>query len=749
MNLNLYYDIEKNDSYEPSVLDSTGCAVLVIEISTNLINVITANKIAQKFFRLQNFHGEKNHPLVSLYNFIHEKNPQVKVHFRVTDEINSEIIPIKNNIFLINTPPVPGRSGMNLDTFQNEIISELLSDYVYIANWNNTEKLHYIWILGAFSSITGFSPISLLSGKKSIIDIIHEDDRLTFLDHLNKLNLTNSSFVEYRISTKSGQILWLKDSFKIISISGKSRIIAGAVSNITSQKEAQLELMHRNEYINFITDNLPVAISHFDAEDRLSYGNSSFFSLFKEFNLENGRKLETLLPEFILRKISTSVSRAKTGFKSSFEGWFKEDKTSLYLETKFIPDKTNGGFIWLLSNKTELIKIQEYQEKLNTKIRETQRLESLGVLAGGIAHDFNNMLMGILGNAGLALMELPIGAPCNEHISHIETAALRLSELTNQLLAYSGKGKFVTTKMNINDMIREMDHLLEIGIPPNVRVRYNLLSDIPLVEGDPSQIRQIIMNIMINANESIGEKHGVISVSTGITVLSSEYLLDTLGANDLEPGEYLFIEISDTGKGMDPATVSRIFDPFFTTKFTGRGLGLAAALGIAKSHGGAIKVYSEPGKGSSFKIFFPPCNTEIETFSPDKEPDAFYGEGTVLIIDDEEWVRIVAGNVLQKFGYKIVTAKNGLEGLKLYAPDIKNIKLVILDMMMPVMDGKDTFRELKRLEPDIKVLLTSGYAENKALSRFQGKGLSGFIQKPFSPIDLMKKVTEILKNTTI
>ncbi|MBU1219354.1 response regulator [Myxococcota bacterium] len=483
-------------------------------------------------------------------------------------------------------------------------------------------------------------------------------------------------------------------------------------------------------YFNFFLDSLPLAVAHFDSEDILVYGNSKYYEFFSDER--NGRVL--------LENISK-----KTDFNSkeiSFEGW--EKKGTRFFHVTVIPEKIRRGYICIYSDYTEIRKIRDYQEKLNIKLNETQRLESLGVLAGGIAHDFNNMLMGILGNIGLALIELPASSSGLEYLHNIETSALRLAELTKQLMAYSGKTRFLISSININSLVKEMTNLLDTGRPPDVTVNYDLCPALPNISGDASQIRQVLMNIIINAFESIKTPPGIISISTGISEYSEDFLMDTQGFAEITSGEYVFIKVRDTGEGMAKDTIEKIFDPFFTTKNSGRGLGLGSALGIVRSHKGVFKVESELGKGSTFTLLFPPSQ-EPENIRPQIDDISTYaGDGIILIIDDEEWVRIVVKNTLRKFGYTVLTASDGMEGIRIFATNQEKIRLVLLDMMMPGLSGRETFNELSLLEPEIPVLLTSGYSEEEAFKRFGKNSIAGFIQKPFTPINLVRAIKNIL-----
>ena len=397
---------------------------------------------------------------------------------------------------------------------------------------------------------------------------------------------------------------------------------------------------------------------------------------------------------------------------------------------------------------TERKQAEEERRKLEARIQHTQRLESLGVLAGGIAHDFNNLLVGILGNAELALLDVAVHSSARQRIEDIRKAGIRAAELTKQMLAYSGKGKFVVETINLNDVIKEMGHLLQASISKKAVLRYNLSSETPVIDADASQIGQVVMNLIINASEALGDADGTITLTSGLVDADANTIAEMVLKENLPEGRYAYLEVSDTGCGMDKETRAKIFDPFFTTKFTGRGLGLSAVIGIVHGHKGAIKVYSEPGKGTSIKILFP---SSSRLAAPRRKSgfaaavEGLRGHGLVLVIDDDEVLRGVIKESLLRFGFQVLTARDGREGIDIFRERAKDIAAVVLDMTMPHMNGEETFSELRRIQPSVRVLLTSGYNEQDATHRFAAKGLAGFIQKPFQLAVFIEKMCRIVE----
>ncbi|MBS3821711.1 MAG: response regulator, partial [Phycisphaerae bacterium] len=383
------------------------------------------------------------------------------------------------------------------------------------------------------------------------------------------------------------------------------------------------------------------------------------------------------------------------------------------------------------------------------QIQHAQKLESLGVLAGGIAHDFNNLLVGILGNADLALTELSPVSPARESVQQIEISARRAADLCRQMLAYSGKGRFVIEPIDLSEVVEEMGHMLTVAISKNVVLKYNLPDDLPAVMADATQIRQVVMNLITNASEAIGDRSGVISVSTNAMECTQECLDEAYAAEDLSPGMYVALEVSDTGCGMDAETLAKLFDPFYTTKFTGRGLGLAAVLGIIRGHGGAIKVDGEPGRGSTFTVLLP-ASAESAVCRPAQNDadDAWQGKGTILLADDEETIRAVGKRMLEHLGFDVLTATDGRQALDILDEHRRRITAVILDLTMPRLSGEEAFRELRQRKIDVPAIMSSGYNEQEVAERFLGKGMAGFIHKPYQIHQLQAVLRDVIDGDT-
>lgn len=378
---------------------------------------------------------------------------------------------------------------------------------------------------------------------------------------------------------------------------------------------------------------------------------------------------------------------------------------------------------------------------------QAQKMESIGILAGGIAHDFNNILTGVLGNASLALDSIPAGSPNRVLLQGVIQASERAAHLTRQLLAYAGKGRFVIEALDLSQRVREISALVQTSIPSAVQLRFDLAERLPCIDGDVAQIQQIIMNLVINGAEAIPQgQPGTVIVTTGVQEVDEEYLGKTLLDMPIAPGTYVTLEVQDTGIGMDQETQSRIFDPFFTTKFTGRGLGLSAVMGIVRGHHGALKIYSTPGCGSTFKVLLPASESSpLEQAKPQVDERLLAGRGTVMVIDDESIVRKVAKTTLERFGYSVIVCDDGPTAITLFGTMAAEVSVILLDMSMPKMSGEETFRHLRAIRQDVKVILSSGYSEVEAFSHFNGNGLAGFIQKPYTSARLGEKVRSVLQ----
>jgi PAS domain S-box-containing protein len=455
------------------------------------------------------------------------------------------------------------------------------------------------------------------------------------------------------------------------------------------------------------------------------------------------RSLFDFMAEADIAQAKANMADRRTGHVAQHDFRFqRKDGKELWTIVTGTPLKDDEGkVVSVLGVVTDITERRRQEQSL----LQSQKLESLGVLAGGIAHDFNNLLTTLLGNINLAQLCLPEVSPAWPYLETMELTVQRATDLTRQMLAYSGKGRFVVGPVDLNQVVEEMSHLLGVSISKKVALRYQLQEKLPVLLAEASQIQQVVMNLVTNASESIGDTEGIVSIRTGIQIYGREDLTRDFPGQPIEPGTFLTLEVSDTGKGMPPEVQTRIFEPFFTTKFTGRGLGLAAMQGILRGHRGGIRVYSEVGKGSTFKLIFPAGSLEAAAVETTGETPDWMGTGTILVVDDEEGVRLVAADLLKSMGFDVITAEDGLQALERFRECSDRIKAVLMDLTMPHLDGVETFRELRRLDPGCRVVLTSGYNEQEAIQDFLGKGLVAFVQKPFLRRDLMAAIQKAVE----
>lgn len=437
--------------------------------------------------------------------------------------------------------------------------------------------------------------------------------------------------------------------------------------------------------------------------------------------------------------------------RSGGEKWVLSRGRGIYEE--------DGGlrfFEGLAIDITDQKKSEEGRIGLERKLLEGQKLESLGLLAGGIAHDFNNLLSSILGNASLARMALTPDAVGAAQLQAIESAALRAAELCRQMLAYAGKGRFVIEPTDLTLLTEELLPLLKISVTPNTALVLQLGRSLPAVLADPTQLRQIIMNLVLNAADAVAERGGTIRISTGVVKADAALLATCVAGSGLPPGDYVFVEVRDTGSGMAPEVLAKIFDPFFTTKFAGRGLGLAAVLGIVRGHQGALQVASTPGEGSVFQLLLPPVAagsyaaggySKTTAARPAEATALWRYSGNALIIEDEEPVRAMTTEMLKTFGFQPQEAAEGVAGLALFKQDPEAITVVLLDLLMPGMSGEQVLKQLRILKPDVRVLLMSGFNEGDVLGRLASpSGRLGFVAKPYTRALLESGLRKLLEN---
>jgi len=531
--------------------------------------------------------------------------------------------------------------------------------------------------------------------------------------------------------------------------------------DVTERKRADAAALENEARLQTVLNSSADYVMMLDRDHRVLFINRVEPGV--ELDSVIGRPLYEIAPPDDRARVKNHLDRAlHEGIRQQYETPFdRPDGTSTHFSSIAVPLVTSGeisGTVVSSRDVTDLKRAEREKLMLQRQVQHAQKLESLGVLAGGIAHDFNNLLMAIMGNADLALHELSPLSPARENIQEVAKIARRAAELTRQMLSYSGKGRFVIESIDLGELFEEIAHFLEVSISKKARLEVDLAENLPAFEGDATQIRQIAMNLITNASEAIGDRIGVISLSTGAMHCdrafledSGEFLSPGLDNNPPAEGLYVYLEVADTGSGMDPKTVEKIFDPFFTTKFTGRGLGLSAVLGIVRGHKGTMKIDSEVGRGTTIRVLFPAIEAPEDLLAEAGKAEAGGGKwqagGTVLIADDEEAVVAVGKQMLELMGFEVLTASDGRDALRVLSENQGEISCVLLDLTMPRMGGEEAFREIRRLYPGITVFICSGYGEMETVQRFAGEDLAGFIQKPYTTATLREHLSRVLPST--
>ncbi len=599
----------------------------------------------------------------------------------------------------------------------------------------------------AFCKMLEYSKDELI-GKMSIADISHPDDGDKSFEMVRKLitHEIDHYSLEKRYLTKTGKIvnalIYVRGQY---NLDGGYEGTTGSFLDITEYKKANESLRVSEEKYRSLFNNSDVAMfrSRVDGSEVLDV-NPKFLDMFGKTLDEMIGKPSTIVwadpkdREEMIRKLL--AEGRVSGYEQKLldhQGGIKNCLTSMVLY------REQGILEGSILDMTELKRAEEERLYLEKQLLHAQKLESLGVLSGGIAHDFNNILAVIMGYCALTKMDYKTA---ENNILEIEKAAERASGLCRQMLAYAGKAQLNKTQVNIGMLVDEMVTMLKSTLPLNAVIKPDLSTNIPLIDGDANQLRQIVMNLIINASEAIGNVQGEIRVSLAKTTVPS-------GQSDyhgkaIRPGEYVSLEVTDNGCGMDEETKRRIFEPFYSTKFSGRGLGMSAVLGIITSHGGVLQLFSQLGQGTTFRIYLPVQISDAvgdENLGLPVLSTTWQGSGTILLVEDDDQIRYIANTLLDMFGFTVLEAANGKEALELYHKNFANITLVLTDMGMPVMDGYELVYELKKLCPTLPIIVSSGFGDVEVGSRISIDDIAGLISKPYNPDQLREVLKGVLE----
>lgn len=596
--------------------------------------------------------------------------------------------------------------------------------------------------------IFGVDPDQFNGTSSAFVNILDPADRDRVLNRGRQAGKDKRPYdIEYRI-LRNGETRWIHQHADVECDSdGTPRRLIGVVQDITDRRRAEEKIRASEERHRLVAKATRDPIWELDTRTGDVSWNETYdrmFGIRPEETKDSWDWWTDRINADEREHVAQSLKRALADPQAEY--WAEEyhfrdihGEELLIQDRAFISRDEDGKplrIVGTMRDQTHTERAMKEREALLRDIQEAQKLESLGVLAGGIAHDFNNLLTAILGNAGL-LLQSTENQSDRELLSDVERSAIRAAELCQQMLAYAGKGQFVIKECDLSATVHEMVQLIEVSLGKHTRLQLDLDPNLPSVRADVSQLNQIIMNLVINGSEAIGEEGGTVSLRTGVVDVDEHLLAARSFDPKPAPGRYVSLDIRDNGSGMDPATRERIFEPFYTTKFTGRGLGLAAVLGIVRSHKGGLSLTSEPGIGTEFCILIPASEPGSRTATAKNSGSVSEDARSIrsprlLLIDDEEPVRRTAQRILETLGYEVTVAIDGAEGVETFSNHARDLDLILLDLAMPRLGGAAVLKEIRSRDQDIPVILMSGFNEDAATENFDAKDLAGFIKKPFS-----------------
>ncbi len=586
-------------------------------------------------------------------------------------------------------------------------------------------------------------------------DRLHPDDRTAVNQvFVPRVVSGGEAQIEYRYRHADGSWRWFETRGRGYRTQGGELRVLLISRDVTERVRTHQALRVSEERYRMLAETTHDLVIELDAEGKVIYVSPNCLPTLGyapaemvgtlPFALLHPDDVERLAESFLNRVASSAPRRKGTLLRVRHR-----DGSWRWLEGGGVNYRTASGethVVGVVRDVTEQRRVEDERRKLEDWIRQAQKLESLGLMAGGIAHDFNNLLTPILGDASLALIDLPPDSGVRARLERIQKAGQRAAMLTNQLLDYAGRGSLVTEPLDLSRLVAELGELLELTVARKAELQLRLPPDLPRVQADVTQLSQVVMNLITNAAEAISGVGGRIDVAAGVVSATRADLERMLLGEELREGSYVFVEVTDTGCGMTPETRARIFDPFFTTKFTGRGLGLAAVLGIVRAHRGAIEIASKPGRGTRFRVLFPAC-PRVERAAPAQpfaEPQRPALRGKLLVVDDDPGVLEVASETLARAGFDVLRAEDGAAALAIFRQHADEIRVVLLDLNMPGASGEDTLDAIHRIRPDVKIVLISGYSQDRTAGRFAQSELAGFLQKPFLPGALIEVVCSLL-----
>ena len=618
--------------------------------------------------------------------------------------------------------------------------------------WDRDLRTNIIATSGQYDKLYGLSP-----GKRSLtydewLSMIHPQDR----EHVQELTRdtverTHVWDAEFRVVWPDGSVHWLHGRGAVlVDNSGRPIRITGVNLDITERKRAAAALRESEERFRNMADTAPVMIWVSGPDKLCTFFNKgwlAFTGRTLEHELGNGW-IASVHPDDVDRCVAiySSSFDARRSFQMEYRLRRADGEYRWVLDSGVPRFEPGGAFAGYIGSGIDVTDLRRTQEEILTG----QKLESLGVLAGGIAHDFNNLLGGILAEAELVELDLAAGMPAGEEITKIKSVAIRGAEIVRELMIYAGQDQArLREPVDLSRLVEEMLELLKVSISKHVALKIDLEQNLPAVLGNAPQIRQVVMNLVINASEAMGEQAGVIHVTASRVTRGRDKIVNN--AANLPSGEYVRLEVSDTGPGITEPTMAKIFDPFFTTKFAGRGLGLAVVQGIVRDHHGAIDVVSTAGQGATFQILLP-CTAKRASRKIPNVPAASRSEqsgartGTILLVEDEEVLRLATSKALRNRGYSVLEAGDGSAAMNMVRRLEVQIDAILLDVTLPGTSSREVFEEALRVRPKLKIILSSAYDRKTVDATFTGLRVTHFIRKPFQLRDLVAVLQAILHN---
>ena len=625
-------------------------------------------------------------------------------------------------------------------------MADNIREVFWLFDW---QKQKVIYTSPAYEIIWGRSLEDLYNRNEEWGESFYPDDADYANESFQAIAQTGGGETrEYRIVRPDGSLRWVSDrGFAIKDERGQVVRIAGIAEDITDRKQAEVALRESEERFRELAELMPETIFEMDLSGKLTYVNRNAYNYFgyTATDFKKGlSNVDMLIPKD-RERATENVAKILKGEKTGINEYtaLRKDGTTFPVMIHSAPIFKKGkpvGLRGFIIDITDRKKSEEERRKLEVQFQQAQRFEALGTLAGGIAHDFNNLLMNIQGNTSLILFDIDETHPYFEALKNIERQVKSGAQLTRQMLGYARKGKFNVQPIDLNQILDESAETFG-RTRKEITIHRDFEDDLFATEADQGQIEQVLLNLYVNAADAMlggGNLYLKTKNVSHLNIKSNQY--------NPQPGNYVQLTISDTGIGIDKPTLERIFDPFFTTKEMGRGtgLGLASVYGIIKSHDGYIEVESEKGRGTTFTIFLPASQKAVKG-TDEAASRLIKGSGTVLIVDDEHLVLDVSVNMVEKLGYTVLKAHNGKKAVDIFEANHNKIKMVILDIIMPDMGGGQVYEKIKALNPDIKVLLASGYSVDGQAIELLERGCDGFIQKPFTMEELSAKIRQIMK----